>query len=147
LSAHPRLIVVADSRSGLRRFPPVIFKMNLMELNSFGAVDTNLDSIKSAAGALAAKNQRMVFVTLAERGILGATREGHVEHICALPLRGPIDIVGAGDAVTASLTTGLVAGATLREALEMANAAASVVIHKLGTTGTASLGETAPLLK
>ena len=31
----------------------------------------------------------------------------------------------------------LAAGATLREALELANAAASIVIHQLGTTGTA----------
>jgi bifunctional ADP-heptose synthase (sugar kinase/adenylyltransferase) len=53
-------------------------------------------------------------------------------------LRGEIDIVGAGDAVTANLTAALAAGATLREALEIANAAASIVIHQLGTTGTAS---------
>jgi bifunctional ADP-heptose synthase (sugar kinase/adenylyltransferase) len=39
------------------------------------------------------------------------------------------------------LTSALAAGATLREALQLANAAASVVIHKLGTTGTASLAE------
>jgi bifunctional ADP-heptose synthase (sugar kinase/adenylyltransferase) len=47
--------------------------------------------------------------------------------------------VGAGDAVTANLTAALAAGAELREALELANAAASVVIHQLGTTGTASV--------
>ena len=53
-------------------------------------------------------------------------------------MRGEIDIVGAGDAVTANLTTALAAGASLTEALELANAAASIVIHQLGTTGTAS---------
>jgi bifunctional ADP-heptose synthase (sugar kinase/adenylyltransferase) len=64
-----------------------------------------------------------------------------------LPVRGPIDIVGAGDSVTANLAAASVAGASLREALQLANAAASVVIHKLGTTGTASIREIEPLLE
>jgi bifunctional ADP-heptose synthase (sugar kinase/adenylyltransferase) len=59
----------------------------------------------------------------------------------ALPLRGAIDIVGAGDAVSANLTVAMAAGASLGETLELANAAASVVVHKLGTTGTASVAE------
>ena len=42
---------------------------------------------------------------------------------------------------TLGLAAASIAGATLREALELANAAASVVIHKLGTTGTASVAE------
>ncbi len=41
--------------------------------------------------------------------------------------------------MTANLAAALAAGADLREALEMANAAASVVIHQLGTTGTADV--------
>jgi len=40
----------------------------------------------------------------------------------------------------------IAAGASLNETLELANAAASVVIHKLGTTGTASIGELEKLL-
>jgi len=46
-----------------------------------------------------------------------------------LPVRGEIDIVGAGDAVSANLTAALAAHATLREALELASAAASIVIQ------------------
>ena len=84
-----------------------------------------------------------MFVTLAEQGLIGASPGGEVAHLAALPIRGPIDIVGAGDAVTANLTAALAAGASLREALELANAAASVVIHQLGTTGTASVGQIA----
>lgn len=37
------------------------------------------------------------------------------------------------------MATALAAGANLPEAIELANAAASVVIHQLGTTGTASV--------
>jgi len=55
-------------------------------------------------------------------------------------------VVGAGDAVSANLAASLAAGANIREAIEIANAAASVVIHKLGTTGTATVNEIASLL-
>jgi bifunctional ADP-heptose synthase (sugar kinase/adenylyltransferase) len=48
--------------------------------------------------------------------------------------------------VSANLTAALAAGASMLEALELANAAASVVIHKLGTTGTASVSEIVGLL-
>jgi bifunctional ADP-heptose synthase (sugar kinase/adenylyltransferase) len=98
------------------------------------------------AVALARRNRRAVFVTLAERGILGALPSGEVAHVPTLPLRGPIDIVGAGDSVTANLTTAVAAGATLREALEIASAGASVVIHQLGTTGTASVRQIGQLI-
>ena len=76
---------------------------------------------------------------MAEQGILGASASGEVEHVPALPVRGEIDVVGAGDAVTANLTCALSSGATMREALELGNAAASIVIHQLGTTGTADV--------
>ncbi len=88
---------------------------------------------------LARQNGRPVFVTLAERGIVGASPDGHSEHVPALPVRGEIDIVGAGDSVSANLLAALAAGATLREAMELANLAASIVVHQLGTTGSASV--------
>ena len=125
---YPALPIVADSRRTLREFPGVIWKMNAAELTALGSPD---------AAAVARQNGRAVFVTLAERGMIGATPDGASEHVPALPVRGPIDIVGAGDSVTANLTTALAAGATPREAMELAMTAASVVIHQLRTTGTA----------
>lgn len=146
-ASRPGLPILADSRSGLGDFPPVIFKMNSAELSALTGAgpDLPLEKIKEAAACLAERNNRTVFVTLSERGIVGAT-PGQVEHVPALPLRGPIDIVGAGDAVTANLASALAAGAGLLEALELANAAASIVIHKLGTTGTASTSEILAML-
>ena len=137
----PDLLVLADSRRGLRGYPPVCLKMNRAELSALAGAKEDLDlpDIRSAAQALAAQQGRNVFVTLAERGILGASPGGEAEHVPAFPVRGEIDIVGAGDAVTANLTAALAAGANLREALEIANAAASIVIHQLGTTGTAGI--------
>ena len=51
------------------------------------------------AAGLAIERRRHIFVRLAERGIVGATPKGKVEHLPALPVRGPIDFVGAGDSV------------------------------------------------
>jgi len=137
------LLVLADSRRGLRGFPHVTFKMNAAELSALTGAGGELstEDIKEAAAGLAQRNGRSVFVTLAERGIVGAAASGETEHVPALPVRGKIDIVGAGDAVTANLAAALVSGASLHEALEIANAAASVVIHQLGTTGTAGVAE------
>jgi rfaE bifunctional protein kinase chain/domain len=144
----PQRVIVADSRHGLQGFPPVIFKMNAAELRALtGARESSgPEQIRAAVASLAARNGRPVVVTLAERGMVGALPDGRIEHVPALPLRGPIDIVGAGDAVTANLTAALAAGATLREALELANAAASIVIHQVGTTGAASVEQSCGLL-
>jgi sugar/nucleoside kinase (ribokinase family) len=117
--------------------------MNAAELAALtgNSPDANLMAIQQTALALAHANGRPVFVTLAERGMVGASPDGGVEHVPALPVRGEIDIVGAGDAVTANLLNALAAGATLREALELASAAASIVIHQLATTGEASVAQ------
>jgi rfaE bifunctional protein kinase chain/domain len=140
---RPSLVILADSRRTLKGFPPVGLKMNCAELAVFmGATKApGLAEVKTAAVALAKSRGNNCFVTLAGKGMLGASPEGELVHLPALPLRGKIDIVGAGDAVTANLTAALAAGGGLKEALEIANAAASVVIHKLGTTGTASIAE------
>ena len=148
-ATNPRVRILGDSRRGLRDWPAITFKMNLAELSALTGLPadaTSLANISGAARELAKQNGREVFVTLAERGILGAAPNGEVEHVPCLPLRGEIDIVGAGDSVTANLTAALAAGATLREAIELANAAASVVIHQLGTTGTASVPQIRELL-
>ena len=143
VKAKPQQMILADSRRSLRNFPRSIFKMNAAELSALTGMATNisLKAIGAAAVRLAQQNQRPVFVTLSERGILGATPDGQIEHLPALPLRGEIDIVGAGDSVSANLLAALLSGATLREALTLANAASSIVIHQLGTTGTANVAQ------
>ena len=146
--AHPNLLILADSRRGLRGFPPFLFKMNAAELATMAGASAkfSLEETKQSAIKLAQSNHRPVFITLSEEGILGASPDGEVQQIRSLPLRGEIDIVGAGDSVSANLTSALAAGANLQEAVELANAAASVVIHKLGTTGTATIPELRSLL-
>jgi bifunctional ADP-heptose synthase (sugar kinase/adenylyltransferase) len=148
-AGRPDLRILADSRRSLRGYPQVCLKMNRAELGMLlgSAPPADLEQTKIAALRLAERHGRDVFVTLAEEGLLGATPAGQAIHLSALPVRGAIDIVGAGDSVTANLTAALAAGASLGDALELANAAASVVVHQLGTTGTASVGQIAEVLQ
>ena len=144
---RPGLLMVADSRRSLKDWPPVCLKMNQAELQRLmGRNSLHIDDLLRTALDLAQSRGKPAFVTLAEQGIVGAQPDGLVVHVPARPIRGEIDVVGAGDAVTANLTASLAAGATLREALELAMAAASVVIHKLGTTGTAGVDEIRALM-
>jgi rfaE bifunctional protein kinase chain/domain len=140
--------MLADSRRGLKSFPPLAFKMNGAELASLTGqpLSQSLPEVRLQAQQLAKFNHWPAFVTLAERGIVGATPDGETFHHPSLPLRGEIDIVGAGDSVTANLAAALAAGGTVAEAIELANTAASVVIHQLGTTGTASQAQIRQLI-
>jgi rfaE bifunctional protein kinase chain/domain len=135
---HPEIPVLADSRRGLRDWPKLIYKMNARELAAYSGFEENAED---QARALANANGLPVFVTLAEAGMLAASPDGEVFHQACFPVRGEIDIVGAGDAVMANLAAALAAGAALPEALELASAAASVVIHQIGTTGTADISQ------
>jgi rfaE bifunctional protein kinase chain/domain len=133
---------MGDSRLGLGHFPPMIFKMNRNELAHLSLQDlSTMQKVRECALTIARKNEYPVFVSLAEEGICAATPEGDFFHENAFLTKGPIDVVGAGDAVTANLSLALCSGSTLSEALELAMCAASIVIHKLGTTGTASVKE------
>ncbi|MCW5551879.1 MAG: carbohydrate kinase [Verrucomicrobiae bacterium] len=146
--AKPGQLILADNRHSLRGFPPVVFKMNVAELAALTgtAPASTITEIALVAVELARRNGRFVFVTLAERGLVAAAPDGHSEHLPALPVRGELDIVGAGDAVSANLTAALAAGATLPEALELANAGASIVVHQLGTTGSATVAQLRALM-
>ncbi len=145
---NPGLLIIADSRRSLRGYPPVSLKMNAAELALFYSLTNkpSIDQVKEKALALAREYGKNVFVTMSEQGIVGANQSS-VEMVPSLPIRGEIDIVGAGDSVTANLTTALSAGATMKETLQIAQLAASTVIHQLGTTGTASPAQLDALLK
>ena len=145
---YPEKPMLGDARESLKGWPAVSFKMNSVELAALidHPHEMSVDEVIGTSSALADRNGRPVFVSMAEQGIVAADPGGATEHVPALPVRGPIDVVGAGDCVNANLTSALTAGATLREALELAVAASSHIIHQLGTTGTASVAEIRSLL-
>ena len=145
---NPDLLILADSRRGLGHFPSVGLKMNREEFAVLTGETAGLplDDLCAAIGRLATDRGQPVFVSLSEEGIAGAKPGKAPEHVPCLPLRGEIDIVGAGDAVMANLAMALAADAEVVEAMRFAMAAASVVVHQLGTTGTANLEEIRPLV-
>lgn len=145
---RPDLLFLADSRRGLKGWPGVGLKMNAAELGAMlgRPPAESVADARRAAADLARGSGRPVFVTMAERGIVAADPAGETVHVGSLPLRGPIDVVGAGDSVTANLAAALAAGASLREAVELAAVASSVVVHQVGTTGVATVDDLAGLL-
>jgi sugar/nucleoside kinase (ribokinase family) len=69
---------------------------------------------------------------------LVAQPDGSLSRSPAQPVRGPIDIVGAGDSATSGIVASLLRGASDFEAADVANLVAGITIQQLGTTGTAT---------
>ncbi|MBB73737.1 MAG: carbohydrate kinase [Planctomycetaceae bacterium] len=136
----PDKLVFIDSRSQISQFCCGHLKGNrdefirgLQRLETAGAADS-----KDAVRALAARTGRVAFCTMGEQGVLVAFPDGVIEVVPGVVVDEPVDIVGAGDAVTSATVAALLAGATPVEAATLGNLAASITIRQLGTTGTAS---------
>ena len=80
-----------------------------------------------------------ILITLGEQGMLLFQRDAEPYSIPARA-KDVFDVSGAGDTALAVFTLGLAAGATAREAAEIANDASSIVVGKLGTA-TVTLDE------
>ncbi|HSQ34509.1 MAG TPA: PfkB family carbohydrate kinase [Candidatus Binatia bacterium] len=76
---------------------------------------------------------RYTMITRGGHGISAAARGGKLFHLPAFSHE-VFDVTGAGDTVVAVFTLALVSGADLREAVALANAAASIVVEKIGTS-------------
>ncbi|HEY2933757.1 MAG TPA: PfkB family carbohydrate kinase [Acidobacteriota bacterium] len=134
-------LILADSRRRTGEFRNLILKPNAQEARiAAGARNPQKISKQWAFATMQAlyrRSRKPLFMTAEAEGIF--VYDGRaLNRVPALPERGPIDVVGAGDCVASALGSSLAAGANWIEAAEIANLAASVTIHKLGTTGTAS---------
>ena len=130
-------VIVDPKRRDLGAYPRgSVMTPNLHELEV--AAGTPFDpedaaSIATAAQSLAAQaGAAALVVTRGARGMLVVPAHGPCQPI---PSRGRalFDATGAGDTVVAVLATALAAGATLVEAAHIANAAAGIVVGKIGT--------------
>ena len=75
---------------------------------------------------------RNLVITLGEEGML-LSSEGKIQRIIPTAAREVFDVSGAGDTALAGLVLALTAGASLETSAHFANAAAGVVVGKLGT--------------
>jgi len=116
-----------------------VFKPNRRELEAALGAAVDLDHPEALPAALARLGVEHLLLTLGERGMVLADRDGALHRIAATA-REVYDVVGAGDTVTAYLAAMLAAGASAREAAEVANLAAGVEVGKLGAASV-SAGE------
>ncbi|HID06225.1 MAG TPA: carbohydrate kinase, partial [Armatimonadetes bacterium] len=140
-TSHFDKIFFADSRERIGEFRNVMIKPNRLE--AARAIDPNWDGDVDIATAerfgraLLERTGKPVFLTMSEHGILVVTHDD-VTHIPGIQVTGEIDIVGAGDSVTAGIVASLCSGATPVESAFIGNLVASITIQQIGTTGTAS---------
>jgi rfaE bifunctional protein kinase chain/domain len=138
--AGPDQIILADSRERIGLFRQVWLKPNQREcLGAMGQGRT--EDVSACVRELARRAGRPVFCTRGEQGMLVVdprTIPLMEANIPAVPVTGPIDVVGAGDSTSAALACAVAAGASLPEAAAFGNLVASITIQQLGTTGTAT---------
>ena len=102
-----------------------------------GETSSGFEAIETAARRLLrAHGLGAVLVTLSEQGML-LVEEGAARHLPAAA-REVFDVSGAGDTVIAVAAAAMATGATLAEAAVLANAAAGIVVGKLGPAVVAS---------
>ncbi len=135
----PDKLVLVDSRERLGCFRVGMAKGNRREfLQATGRNEmSSRQQLWESVTARVHCTQQPAFCTLGEEGILVALPDTQPVKVHAVPVTGPIDIVGAGDAASSAIVSGLLAGASPWEAAAFANLVASITIEQLGTTGVA----------
>lgn len=108
-----------------------VFKPNRRELESALGAEVDLEHPEAIPAAIQRLGVDHLLLTLGERGMLLASRDGTVMSVPTVA-REVYDVVGAGDTVTAYLATILGAGGDAAEAAVVANYAAGVEVGKLG---------------
>ena len=100
---------------------------------------TEAQIVVAAHRLLDAAEARAILVTRSERGMILVEAGGEVTSVPARA-REVFDVSGAGDTVIAALALAHAGGRSLAQAMHIANAAAGVVVSKLGTA-TANIAE------
>jgi len=100
---------------------------------------TEADIAAAAHRLLVQADAQAILVTRSEKGMTLVERNGDVTSVPARA-REVFDVSGAGDTVIAALALARASGRTLAQAMHIANAAAGVVVSKLGTA-TADITE------
>jgi rfaE bifunctional protein kinase chain/domain len=129
--------IAVDSQGEVRRFHGVdLLKLNQAEAHAA----LGSDDLEHGGEALRRELElRYLVITLGSEGML-VFGDAAPRLVPAVRATEVFDVTGAGDTVIAVLTLGLVAGLPMARAAELASAAASVVVRRLGVA-TASPAE------
>ena len=108
-----------------------VFKPNRRELEQAMGAALDLDHPDALPTSLAKLGVDNLLLTLGAEGMVLVTKDGQIARIPTMA-REVFDVSGAGDTVTAWVGTALAAGATVREAAQLANYAAGIEVGKAG---------------
>ena len=110
-----------------------VFKPNLREISTALSLELRtMDDYEFAAKELKEKlSAKNILITLSEEGMLILNEKNENFHVPTKALE-VSDVSGAGDTVIATLTASFIAGASLNEAMILANDAAGIVVSELG---------------
>lgn len=128
--------VIVDPKGrdyGLYRGASIVTPNRKELAEASGEALSGSDAIVSAAERLIERHAfEAMIVTRSQEGMSVIERGGRVAHLPA-EAREVFDVSGAGDTVISTLAAALAAGLTLVEAASLANAAAGIVVGKVGT--------------
>jgi len=132
-SSIPVVVDPKPSLYGAYR-PITAITPNSGEASEMSGIRVRDDDSARRAGMeiLRALGCRAVLLTRGEKGMLLCEAGSEPARIAA-SAREVYDVTGAGDTVAAAFALALSAGASMRESAEIANAAAGVVVGKVGT--------------
>ncbi|THK41054.1 bifunctional D-glycero-beta-D-manno-heptose-7-phosphate kinase/D-glycero-beta-D-manno-heptose 1-phosphate adenylyltransferase HldE [Methylophaga sp. SB9B] len=107
---------------------------NLTEFEAVaGEIKSEADLIDKAKKLIADFDIKAVLITRSEQGMSLITNDNNEFHLPAIA-KEVADVTGAGDTVIATLAAALAAGQSMKQAVTLANVAASIVVSKLGTS-------------
>ncbi|MEO8593007.1 MAG: D-glycero-beta-D-manno-heptose-7-phosphate kinase [Candidatus Solibacter sp.] len=132
--AGKRVFVDPKGADYTRYLGSSLMKPNRMELSVLTGLPARSHEETLAAGKRLAEAMPGVLILVTEGGD-GMTlfdQSGSVEHVASAP-RQVYDVTGAGDTVLATLSLAISAGASYREAMELASEAAAIAISTMGT--------------
>ena len=138
---HDKHIIVDPKPRNLQYYNKVhLITPNLKEasqmLKAYG--NSEDDTGKLGKGLISATGSS-ILITKGEKGMSLYEKDGSVKNI-PTKAKEVFDVTGAGDTVVAALALALSSGADLKQAAEIANHAAGIVVAKLGTS-TATIEE------
>ncbi len=108
-----------------------LFKPNRRELEAALGAEVDLEHADALPQAMERLDVQNLLLTLGPEGMVLVGRDGGITRIPTVA-REVYDVSGAGDTVTAWTGTALAAGASVREAAELANYAAGIEVGKSG---------------
>ncbi len=133
---RPDLVVTVDSRYAGDSFRGVTaITPNEEEIEALLGYWPDAERLDAAGRAMLEKTDaRAILITRGDKGMSLFEKDGARADVPVYGAKQVLDVTGAGDTVIAAFTLALAAGASMREAAEIANRAAGLVVMKAGTT-------------